>query len=317
MYTLSPSLIKALQGLLSSDSLKALSRHASSIHEKYTGGGLDKKLRQEEALAYCLFRMPSTYAAVCYLSSRIEEKGISFSPTSLLDIGCGPGTAYFAMKERYPLLQEALCIDHNEHFLSLFRQLSQAVGQPLPKIMHTNSQKLSLDGGHWDVGVVSYVLNEMEEKNRADLLETVMAHCSYVFLVEPGTPQGFSNIREARKKAIQQGFQILAPCPHQLACPMEQTRAWCHVRTRFERPQFQRTMKEATLNYEDEPFCYLIVHRGSSSAAPRLVDHPQKRKGHVHLSLCQPDGTLKKIVVSKKEKDRYSRAKELAWGDLL
>lgn len=317
MYTLSPHIQKALQELLKEGSLKALLPHAHAIHEKYTSKGLNKKLSREETVAYCLYRLPATYAALKFLCSKVEERGIPFHPMSLLDIGCGPGTAYFALKELYPRLNEAFCVDQNEHFLSLFRQLSEHAGYSVPTLIQQDSQQLSLSDRRWEVGVLSYVLNELSEDGQSVLLKKCLDHCSYLFLIEPGTPEGFRTILRAREQALKNGFSILAPCPHGMECPMQQKKTWCHVRFRLERPSFLRGMKEASLSYEDEAICYLILHKCITVSPPRIVDHPQKRKGHVHLSLCQPNGLLDKRVVSKREKELYEQAKAVSWGDLF
>lgn len=317
MYTLSSPLQKALQELLQERSINALLPHTHSIHEKYTNLGGSKKLSHEETIAYCLYRLPATYAALKFLCSKIDERGIPFHPTSLLDIGCGPGTAYFAMKELYPGLNEAFCVDHNEHFLSLFRNLVERAGYPVPTLLRQESQQLCLPEQRWEVGVLSYVLNELSEDAQSVLLKQCLDHCSYLFLIEPGTPEGFQTILRVRNQALKKGFSVLAPCPHGMECPMQQKKTWCHVRFRLERPSFQRTLKGASLNYEDEAISYLILHKGDNASDPRVVDHPQKRKGHVHLSLCQPNGVLEKRVVSKREQELYERAKAVSWGDLF
>lgn len=310
MYTLPERLNRAIRELVSTSSIKALLPYISSVHDKYTSLYGSKRLEKEEALAYCFLRMPATYGALCYLFSKMDESGLSFEPTSLLDVGCGPGTAYFAMKERYPSLQEAVCIDHNEHLLTLFKTLCQKMNYSLP----TFSSAVTGDR-RWDVGVLSYALGEMEESVQERLVQEMVGRCSYLFLIEPGTPHGFSTLMRMRKQVLEKGYSIVAPCPHGFACPMESTKAWCHVRVRLERPEFQRSVKAASLSYEDEAFCYLIIHTGSSAPRPRIVNHPQKRSGHVHLSLCQLDGHLKKIVVSKKDSS-YSRSKCAEWGEL-
>jgi ribosomal protein RSM22 (predicted rRNA methylase) len=315
MYILPEWLKKAVNELPQARSLQSLMPFVKSLHEKYTSLRTIKKLEPEEALAYCLYRLPATYASLQYLFDTIEKQGVVFSPTSLLEFGCGPGTSYFALKEKYPLMKEALCIDHSEHFLSLFRTLAEKAHMSLPTLIHQGSQSVQLPDRTWDVGVLSYILGEIEESEQVRMVEKMLSHCQHVLIVEPGTPAGFSNILRARKAALAQGFQILAPCPHSMECPMQKTKTWCHVRVRLERPHFQQKMKDATLSYEDEALCYLILYKGKSFSTPRVVDHPQKRKGHMHLSLCQSDGELKKIVVSKKRGDLYTRSKELLWGD--
>ena len=295
----------------------ALVKAVVSIHEKYSAHSLDMQLVGEnEPLAYSLFRMPATYAAVQYVLSRLHEHDPHFQPTSLLDIGCGPGTAYFAMKERYPTLQQVMAIDRNRGFLELFQSLANEIGCPLPELVCQEASMMSTDR-HWDVGICSYMLGELDEREQRNVLEKAARSCETFLILEPGTPRGYETILRMREWAISHGFNIVAPCPHHHACPMRLSQSWCHVRVRLMRPHFQQALKEGTLGYEDEPLCYVILQKRSVSFNwSRVVDTPQKRKGHVNLNLCQSDGQLHKVVVSKKSKDLYIQAKELEWGDL-
>lgn len=71
-------------------------------------------------------------------------------------------------------------------------------------------------------------------------------------LVEPGTPAGFANISAARTQVLEggravvggssggkQAAHVLAPCPHDGACPLESRRSWCHFVQRFQRTGLQ------------------------------------------------------------------------------
>ena len=72
------------------------------------------------------------------------------------------------------------------------------------------------------------------------------------------------------------------------------------------------------MSYEDEKFSYLIavaprVEMPAPSA--RVLRHPVKRKGLVELTLCRPDGTAGREIVSKKQGLRYRAARDVQWGD--
>lgn len=67
-------------------------------------------------------------------------------------------------------------------------------------------------------GLVSaaYVLNEVREEDRpAVLLRLWAAAEDVLLLIEPGTPEGFRQLRAARDCLLAQGAVLLAPCPHQ------------------------------------------------------------------------------------------------------
>ena len=74
-------------------------------------------------------------------------------------------------------------------------------------------------------------------------------------------------------------------------------------------------LKQGNMGHETEKFCYLIALKQSPApAAKRLLKPPLKRTGHVHLELCTSKG-VEKIIVSKREKDQYKKARKLYWGD--
>ena len=49
--------------------------------------------------------------------------------------------------------------------------------------------------------------------------------------------------------------------------------------------------------------------------AGRVLRHPLTRKGLVQLRLCTPEGGVRDEIVSKRQGERYRRARETGWGD--
>src|SRR5713101_643958 len=100
-----------LQGL----SRNAAAGRASLISQTYRDGGGSGTIRSEtDALAYALARMPATYAAVTASLNALAEIRPEFAPTSLLDIGAGPGTASWAAAEAFSTLQDFALLDAND-----------------------------------------------------------------------------------------------------------------------------------------------------------------------------------------------------------
>jgi ribosomal protein RSM22 (predicted rRNA methylase) len=90
---------------------------------------------------------------------------------------------------------------------------------------------------------------------------------------------------------------------------------WCHFSERVERSRFHRRAKEGVLSYEDEKFSYMIASKNlSSTYYPRIIRHPLKRAGHIHLDLCTNEG-LARITISQKNKKAYKLARKLSWGE--
>src|SRR3954462_6190217 len=110
----------ALDGKLRGFSRNDAASRAASISKTYREGGGSGAIRTEaDALAYALARMPATYAAVTASLNALVEIRPDLAPTSLLDVGAGPGTATWAAAEAFPSLQEFALLDTNEALRAL------------------------------------------------------------------------------------------------------------------------------------------------------------------------------------------------------
>ena len=182
-------------------------------------------------------------------------------------------------------------------------------------------QKIDLSGP-WqsaakDLVTAAYVLNELPAIQRESVINKVWSITTDTLLIiEPGTPIGFTHILQARQQLIAAGAHIVAPCPHNLPCPMSGN-DWCHFSQRITRTQLQRQVKQATLSYEDEKFSYIAASRAPGSPIQgRVVRHPQIYPGRIHLELCTPQG-LQNSIVTRKDKEAFREARAIEWGNAL
>src|SRR5262245_28560710 len=81
--------------------LRTAAESISCAYRTSSAGGPQLRTRAEH-LAYLLVRMPATFVAVTHALARLGERIPEFSPTSLLDLGAGPGTAAWAAVELFP-----------------------------------------------------------------------------------------------------------------------------------------------------------------------------------------------------------------------
>ncbi|KAF4463013.1 37S ribosomal Rsm22 [Fusarium albosuccineum] len=145
---------------------------------------------------------------------------------------------------------------------------------------------------------------------------------------------------------------VIAPCTNQGVCPMYQTtgkstgrKDFCHFSQRFVRPTFYtRMLGNSQNNQGDVEFSYVAIRRGVAKESsltgkqateeafkgfensdvqpdmqtlPRAIMPPLKRKGHVTLDLCTPEGRLERWTVPKSySKLAYHDARKSRWGDL-
>lgn len=268
-------------------------------------------LTQTQTLSYLATRLPATYS-VCTTVLQILQT-IGFIPQNVLDIGAGPGTASLACCALFPSVSRVLLQDREPFFREIALQIlaSYACQCDYKLTNFTAVEKFEPS----DFVICSYALGEIPQEKHAFPLDA-MWHATQkaLVLIEPGTPLGFSTIKEARAHLIQREGKIVAPCTHENACPMTDN-DWCHFSARVERCSFHKTIKKGTLGYEDEKYAYLVILKGPPlRPVKRIIRHPLQRSGHVTLDTCGPEG-LSRTVVSKRDKTLYKKARKCQWGD--
>lgn len=269
-----------------------------------------------ERLVYLLTRLPQTslvleglLRSLCNVLSEVR---------SIRDFGAGPATLLWAV---HPIAWPLERIDLIERDLGI-RSLGDALLKHYPVAQEKRAMKWysSFDQSvreDVDLTVASYSLGEVKALERRGIVEKIFQQTKEALLiVEPGSPQGFSVIRDVREQLISLGAHILSPCPHQEVCPMPSD-DWCHFKMNCVRPKFLQQAKQSKLGYEEENYSYVIaLKKPLACSAPRIVRSPLKRSGHVSLDLCAPNG-LKRMTISKKDGALYKIARKLEWGDVL
>ncbi|MBP6986427.1 MAG: methyltransferase domain-containing protein [Alphaproteobacteria bacterium] len=306
----------ALQSLAGNFSIQELKNAYGLLSAAYRSGRKITLDTQALCYAYAQARMPATYSVLQKMADHLSQHADSLH--SMLDLGCGPGSALWAFSPNIPL-KEVKCLDQSKALLQLADQLYQKHENPIPvqwiqqNIQDFIKQK-TLDQ-KFDLTCISYVLNEIPEDMQAELINAAW-HTTHQFLliVEPGTPKGFENIRNTRDILIQKGAHILAPCTHSQLCPMSPN-DWCHFSSRLQRSKTHKNIK-GTLAYEDEKYSYLIASRHAhESGKARVVKKPNQSSGLVEFETCDSQG-LSCQKFSKRQADLYKKAKKIQWGDV-
>jgi ribosomal protein RSM22 (predicted rRNA methylase) len=286
--------------------------------------------RPGEAVAYAMARMPATFAAV---SAALKQSlaGYPLPVKSLLDIGAGTGAATWAARELINL-ESICCMEREEAMRQVGQSLMAQTGSLLARASWLaadltaagSDSWLEAMGGAWPFGsdradlvIASYVLNELPAASLNLVLHKLwQATGGMLLLVEPGTPDGYARMMQARMWLLDWGARIIAPCPHQLACPL-QAGDWCHFSCRVARSRLHRQLKGGDAPFEDEKFAYLAVTRSvGQPAAARILRHPRVDKGRLSLRVCQADG-IHERVLHKRDGDAYRQARQAKWGDAL
>ncbi len=288
----------AIEQLAAGQDIKAMTASAEGISKRYrseSGAGKSLVNNARDTLAYAAVRMPATYGAV---SRALELTLECFDEdiTSILDVGAGTGAASHAA-ELLTDCDNITCLEREESMMALGKQLMQARGIDAKWIKRDiSSAEISEQA---DLVLSSYCLNELTPSARKTALMKLWRSTDKLLLIiEPGTPEGFSQLREARKLLLSEGGYIAAPCPHNGGCMLPED-DWCHFTARVARTKLHKQLKGGDAPYEDEKFCFLAVSRKECRGRARILRHPKIESGKITLKLCTEQGISDKMVTKK------------------
>ncbi|SED74608.1 Ribosomal protein RSM22 (predicted rRNA methylase) [Amycolatopsis tolypomycina] len=322
MAVLPDDLSSALDDELARHPVARLTQSVDRLSARYRQGDAATSpilTSEADVAAYAGYRMPATYAAVHAVLAEAASRAPRFEPRTQIDVGGGTGAAVWAAADVWPSLGKCTVLE----------QVAGAIG--LGKRLAAGSGRAAVRDAEWRRGLVdpaspapdadlvtlSYVLGELPDASRPDVVRWLAAKAGAVALIEPGTPAGYERIRAARAQLVELGLHVVAPCPHDAACPIVPGQDWCHFAARLPRSGLHRKLKAGTLGFEDEKFAYVVATRGTPERPDaRIIRHPKKHKGWVALDLCTASEGLKPAVaVSKKQGPRYRAARDAEWGD--
>src|SRR5579859_3604952 len=248
---LPPDLQRALAETLSTTPLKNIAQTAEKLSLRYRSGHALNTTQQagflhseQDILAYAAYRLPATFAAIsATLLQILRAHKAGWYPRTLLDVGAGPGTATWAATQVWPEISHATLYEHNRHMLDYGKKL--ATYAKSPALRHATWQQGDITTaapaqlGSYELVIVGYLLGELPLALHTALIDALWASTTdTLLLIEPGTPRGFSLIKAARAQLLDRGATVLAPCPHQEACPMPEN-DWCHFAQRITRTRLQ------------------------------------------------------------------------------
>ncbi len=267
--------------------------------------------------AYLSTRMPATYAAIRQVCDRLAVARPDFRPRTMLDLGAGTGAATWAAADAFPTLQASLLVDSSAPALATATRLLNHSALRIRVVNDRVDRRGSRsDGGGFDLAVCGFLLGELTSTAQSAVVADLARAASTVAIIEPGTPAGYRRVLAARQDLIAAGRHVLAPCPHEVACPLQTTQDWCHFAVRLPRSIRHRQVKGGQLGYEDEKYAYVVAcTEPPVRRSARILRHPQIRTGHVRMTVCSVEPGIDAVTVSKRHGADYGAARHARWGD--
>jgi ribosomal protein RSM22 (predicted rRNA methylase) len=324
-------------------------RAAQALSERYRAprdaGAGPIASGDEQWLGYAALMLPATYAQLHGAMAATAARTPGWAPTTLLDLGSGPGTALWAATAQWPSLRELVAWEREPAAITLGRKLAAGSANPTLRAARwerrdlTDDRRPTTDDAEdlqskiqnaqrapeskihrpptYDLVVLGHVLNELDPELRQAVIAAAWRLADGLLLVvEPGTPEGFAVVRAARDQLLAQGAHTLAPCAHDRACPLEGD--WCHFPQRLKRPDFQRRARDAPSQWEDSKFAYAAMARFAPESPiwGRVIREATSNKAYAEIKVSSVVGVARYRAL-KRNRDAFRQAKALEWGATL
>ena len=318
---------KAITERLAAPAAHGWMKRAQALHLRYMQQEANQQQRHIsdglDALAYLGLRAPATYAQIWGALAAVCEVVPTWQPTSVLDLGCGPGSGLWALLDLLPSLTTATGVDQCAHFLTLGEQILNASQAPLAVTWQQADivQSMQQTTTVYDVVLLANVLNELNQGQRTALIEKAFAQCgSLLLIIEPGTPVGSSIVQTAAQQLAPHGTLLAPYLGNQFV-----QEPWLHFAQRFTRPGFTRRLRQEmrdsdlmASDWEEAKYSYVAVGKLAPEIAPwaRVIGPVQIAKGQLEVSILTQEQQLR-VNVYKRHKQQFAYAKKLRWGELI
>ncbi|KNC76016.1 hypothetical protein SARC_11472 [Sphaeroforma arctica JP610] len=183
-----------------------------------------------EGVAYAVSRLPAVYSAAYRVLLEIYCRDFDWTPKTALDFGSGVGTSMWAAHTLWEADTKYVNIDMSDDMNTISAFLNKdGAGHPIHNVKYRKFMPVLNKVKH-DLVTCCFSLCELPSlEARKQAVENLWSQTDqYLVIVEPGTQEGFRNIREARKWIIGEAdAELIAPCPHDDDCPMEANEKVC------------------------------------------------------------------------------------------
>lgn len=221
---------------------------------------------------------------------------------AVFDWGCGSGIAARRVIDFFGADQfDSLTVwDHAALACDYASETAQAafphlrIAQATPGLLNSDTPVGLL--------VISHVLNELPPEALA-ALRALIARATAVLWVEPGTRDISRQFGQLRDE-LRDTFHLVAPCTHELGCPMfaeGNERHWCHFFAPppaeiFADSNWVKFGHRAGIDLRSLPYCFVALQRDAAPAlaegCSRIIGRPEHFKPYARWLDCSATGLI-------------------------
>ena len=285
-------------GDVSKSELAPFIREIAAISQSYVTHSVGNKLASPiptitAAEAYALYYTIINAAKILHLTPllSLEQREIS-----VLDIGCGPGTAGLALLTALDKKVHMTCVEHSSPMRTVAQRL-------LSQYRDTGTlESLSiLSGIHpqvatsFDLVIAANVLAELDADEGERVIQDLAQRVSeggYLIVLEPGQQLHTRRLMTLRNQLIQAmpAMTPQFPCTRADHCPMlaASPTDWCHGAIEWQQPPLNAQLDDLlSFNKHRIKYSAFIFQKGGTlPEGVRVITPPQKTRAGVETTIC-------------------------------
>lgn len=231
-------------------------------------------------IAYLTYYHPLNWLRNRLVIQRGQEVGFFADLNRVIDFGAGLGTASLALRKELNLDSENMALIEKDPIPHRWMA---------PEFHRSTmiSESLLKKSPEKTLAVFSYSLTELTD------LPAWAYRVEGLMLLDPSTQQDGRRLMQLRKKLLEQGYHVWAPCTHHQDCPLlEKSKTdWCHDRLRMERPEWWLDIeKHLPFKNESLTVSYLLARKKAPSRQNtwvRTVGDVLEEKGKSRQMICR------------------------------
>lgn len=245
------------------------------------------------AEAYALYYTLINAAKIFHLTPLLS---FASQEISILDVGCGPGTAALALLTSMDLSFKITCVEASAPMRTLAQQLlTRWHGRGAVRALSIVAGIKSAPIEQHNLVIAANVLAEVNESESLLLLENLLCRVApkgYLLLLEPGQQAHTRRLMSLRDHIARTSpdMVIQFPCFRMDSCPMlaASPTDWCHGTIEWKQPKLNAQIDDM-LGFNKHRIKYsafLFRKGGELPAGARVITPPTKTRLGLETILC-------------------------------
>ncbi|CDO73157.1 hypothetical protein BN946_scf185007.g212 [Trametes cinnabarina] len=271
---------------------------------KYKSGREAGKHSLRDATAFATVALPSHYSAIYSVLDHVKKRlGPEWQVQRVIDWGAATGSGLWASghafqgpsHERHPSDMAEIQIAHSslDSYIGIDKREGLVrIGKRLIRDVEMGGLDVSWQKSFHEDNIVDRTNGAQVLAMSAFLLSSLPSPIERKALVKEMWESGaevmvlidhdFESVAEAREQFLKlgrkeledpsseqyalRGSHVVAPCPHDGACPLYQpghSKLVCSFSQRLQRPEFIRKTKHSGTGHENMDYSYVVIRRGS------------------------------------------------------